>query len=159
MSASWLARTLTLDRWFPKMGSLSLRHFGLPPAQPLRVALVDLTARYLRAWQPVPPCPQFDHYAYFPASSPSFLPLPTAAFSIITMAKRNTMAEELLARTESNGYKRAKRGHTPHAVLHVSISRAEQIRLACSLLRCVHRRYTVLHSFEHWTRDSCPRDD
>jgi hypothetical protein len=29
------------------------------------------------------------------------------------MAKRNATAEEVLARAESNGYKRGERGHTP----------------------------------------------
>jgi hypothetical protein len=31
----------------PKMDSLTLRYFGLPPAQPLRLALVDPTDRIL----------------------------------------------------------------------------------------------------------------
>jgi hypothetical protein len=44
----------------PKIDFLSLHYFGLPPAQPLRLALVDPTDRYLRAWKPVPPCLQFD---------------------------------------------------------------------------------------------------
>jgi hypothetical protein len=85
-------------------GLHSLRYFWLPPAQLLRLALVDPTGRYLRAWKPVPPYPQFDRQRvisrfFFP------LPLPTAAFSTI-MAKRKTTAEELDVRAESNGYKR-----------------------------------------------------
>ena len=43
--------------------------------------------------------------ACFPASPPSFSPLPTNAFSTVT-AKRKGMAKELEARTESNGYRR-----------------------------------------------------
>jgi hypothetical protein len=70
VSASWLVCTLTLDRWVPKR--TPLRCFRLPPAQPLRLALVDPTDRYLRAWKPVPLCPQYNHYVCFPASSPSF---------------------------------------------------------------------------------------
>src|ERR1700728_80613 len=42
----------------PKMDSLLYAIFGLPPAQPLRLALVDPTDRYLRAWKPVLPCLQ-----------------------------------------------------------------------------------------------------
>ena len=34
-------------------GPSSLRYFGLPPAQPLRLALVDPTDRHIRAWKPV----------------------------------------------------------------------------------------------------------
>jgi hypothetical protein len=41
-------------------GPPSLRYFGLPPAQPRRLGLVDPTDRYLRAWKPVPSCLQFD---------------------------------------------------------------------------------------------------
>ena len=49
-----------LDRWSPN-GLPSLRYFGLPSAQPLRrLALMDPTDRYLRAWKPVP---QFNHYS------------------------------------------------------------------------------------------------
>src|SRR5436305_12325138 len=58
------------------MDSLSLRYFGLRPAQPLRLALVDPTDRYLRAWKPVPSCLQFDQQrVLFPLllpPSPSF---------------------------------------------------------------------------------------
>jgi hypothetical protein len=57
-------------------GLPSLRYFELPPAQPLRLAFVDPTGRYLTAWKPVPPCSQFDHYACFPASFRSFTTLP-----------------------------------------------------------------------------------
>src|ERR1700733_13524738 len=88
----------------PKMDSLSLRYFRLPLAQPLRLALVDPTDRYLRAWKPVPPCLQFDQQRVFSRFS-LLLPFPTAAFSII-IAKRNATAEELEARAEPNGYKR-----------------------------------------------------
>src|SRR5436305_9587183 len=58
------------------MDSLSLRYFGLRPAQPLRLALVDPTGRYLRAWKPVPSCLQFNQQrVLFPLLlplSPSF---------------------------------------------------------------------------------------
>ena len=138
----------------PKMDSLPLRHFRLPPTQLLPVALVDLTDRYLRAWEPVPPCPQFDHYTCFPASS-LLLPLPTAAFFTI-MAKRNAAAEELLPQAESNGYNRGEQDTQLHVVLPVSILQAEQIRLTCFLLekvRCVHQRYIVSHGFKYRTRD------
>ena len=87
----------------PKMDSLSLRYFGLRPAQPLRLALVDPTDRYLRAWKPVPSCLQFDQQRVLSRFF-SLLPLPTAVYSI--MAKRKATAEELEARAESNGYKR-----------------------------------------------------
>src|SRR4051794_2865939 len=33
---------------------------------------MDPTDRYSRAWQPIPPCSQFNYYACFPASSSSF---------------------------------------------------------------------------------------
>src|SRR5580692_9357693 len=53
MSASWLACTLTLDRWVPKWTPFLYAIFGLC------LALVDPTDRYLRAWKPVPSCLQF----------------------------------------------------------------------------------------------------
>jgi hypothetical protein len=71
--------------------------FGLPSAQPLRLALVDPTDRYLRAWKPVPSCPQFDQQRVLSRFFSLLLPLPTAAFSTIM---------ELEARTESNSYRR-----------------------------------------------------
>jgi hypothetical protein len=65
-----------------------------------------LTPLLLPSPSPLSPS-QPDHVAFVPAA---FLPLPTAAFSTI-MAKRKAtaeaMAEELRARAESNGYKRA----------------------------------------------------
>ena len=67
-------------------------------------ALVDPTDRYLRAWKPVPSCPQFDQQRVLSRFF-SLLLLPTAAFSTI-MAKRNATAEELEAQAESNGYRR-----------------------------------------------------
>src|SRR5271170_6968502 len=141
----------------PKMDSLSLRHFGLPPAQPLRVASVDPTDRYLRAWQPTPPCPQFDHYACFLASSPSFplFPQPPSPLS----SWRNEMLQLRSCSLEPNltVIREGSEDTHLHAVLPISISQAEQIRLGCSLLRCVHRWYMVSHSFEHRTRDSYPR--
>src|ERR1700733_7875584 len=89
----------------PKMDSLSLRYFGLPPAQPLRLALIDPTDRYLRAWKPVPPCPQFDQLRVLSHFFSLLLPLLTAASSTI-MAKRKATAEELEAQAESNAYRR-----------------------------------------------------
>src|SRR5271155_4543111 len=62
----------------PKIDSLLLRYFGLPPAQPLRLALVDPTDRYLRAWKPVPSCLQFDQQRVL---SRFFLP-PFPSFSL-----------------------------------------------------------------------------
>jgi len=60
----------------PKMDTLSLRYFGLPPAQPLLLALADPTDRYLRVWKPVPVCLQFDQQRvlsrFFLPPSPSF---------------------------------------------------------------------------------------
>ena len=82
----------------PKNGLPSFRYFGL------RLALVDPTDRYLRAWKPVPSCLQFDQQRVLSRSF-SLLPLPTVAFSTI-MAKRKATTEELGARAESNGYKR-----------------------------------------------------
>jgi hypothetical protein len=86
-------------------------NFGLPPAQPLRLAPVDPTDRCLRAWKPVSSCPQFDQQRvfsrFFLLPSPPFsllLPLPTAAFTI--MAERKATTKELGARAETNGYKR-----------------------------------------------------
>src|SRR5271156_4859984 len=62
----------------PKMDSLSLRYFGLP-AQPLRLALVDPTDRYLRAWEPVPSFLQFDQQrVVFPLLLPPSPPFPPA---------------------------------------------------------------------------------
>jgi hypothetical protein len=86
-------------------GLSSLRYFGLPPAQPLRLDLVDPTDRYLKAWKPVSSYPQFDQQRVLSRFFSLFLPLPTAAFSTI-MAKRKARAEEPEARAESNGYKR-----------------------------------------------------
>jgi hypothetical protein len=71
----------------PKMDSLCLHYFGLPPTQPLRLALVDSTDRYLRAWKPVPSCLQFDQQRVL---SRFFSLLPTAAFSTI-IAKRKVI--------------------------------------------------------------------
>jgi hypothetical protein len=86
-------------------GLSSLRYFWLPPAQPLRLAFVDPTDRYLKAWKFVLSCPQFDQQRVLSRFFSLFLPLPTAAFSTI-MAKRKATAEELEARAESNGYRR-----------------------------------------------------
>jgi hypothetical protein len=83
----------------------SLRYSGLPPAQPLRLALMDPTDRYLRAWKPVPSCPQFNQQRVLSRFFSLLLPLPTAVFSTI-MAKRKATAEELEARAESNDYRR-----------------------------------------------------
>src|SRR5271155_1677325 len=66
----------------------------------------DPTDRYSRAWKPPGvPCSQFDHYACFPASFRSFSlfqrpPLPPS------WRNEKDTAEKLLARAESNGYKR-----------------------------------------------------
>src|SRR5271154_3067566 len=79
-------------------GLSSVRYFGLRPAQPLRLALVDPTDRYLRAWKPVPSCLQFDQQRVLSRSF-SLLPLPTAALTI--MAKRKATTEELGARSSS----------------------------------------------------------
>jgi hypothetical protein len=104
VSASWLACTLTsIDG--SQNGLPSLRYFGLSPTQPLRLALMDPTDRYLRAWKPVPSCPQFDQQRVLSRFFSLLLPLPMATFSTI-MAKRKATAEELEARAESNGYKR-----------------------------------------------------
>lgn len=46
-----------------------------------------------------------DHHVFCLAPFPALLALPTAAFSTV-IAKRKVTAEELLARAESNGYKR-----------------------------------------------------
>jgi len=54
----------------PKMDSISLRYFGLGSSQPLRLALVDPTDKYLRAWKPIPSCLHFDQQRV--PSSPSF---------------------------------------------------------------------------------------
>ena len=72
----------------PKTDSLPLRYFRLPPAQPLRLALVDPTDRYLEGVKA---------HSVMPAVFSLLLPLPTAAFSTI-MAKRKATAEELEAR-------------------------------------------------------------
>jgi hypothetical protein len=81
-------------------GLTSLRYFGLPPAQPLRLALVDPRDR---AWKPVDQLRVLSRFF-------SLLPLRTAAFSTMMkrkiMAKRKVTAEELEARAESNGYRR-----------------------------------------------------
>jgi len=89
----------------PKMDSLSLRYFGLPPAQPLRLALVGSTDRYLRAWKPVPSCLQFGQQRVLSRFFSLLLPLPTAAFPTV-MAKRKATTEEPGTRAESNGYNR-----------------------------------------------------
>src|SRR5271170_6294201 len=59
-------------------GLPSLRYFGLPLAQPLRLALVDPIDRYLRAWKPVPSCLQFDQQRVL--SRFFSLPLPPPSF-------------------------------------------------------------------------------
>ena len=58
----------------PKMDSLLYVIFGLPPAQPLRLALVDPTDRYLRAWKPAPPCLQFNQQRVLSPFSSLLLP-------------------------------------------------------------------------------------
>src|SRR5947209_2460248 len=60
----------------PKNGLSSLRYFGLPPAQPLRLALVDPTDRYLGTWMPVPSCLQFDQQRMLSRFFSLLLPLP-----------------------------------------------------------------------------------
>jgi hypothetical protein len=92
VSASWLACTLTLDRWVPKWTPFFTLYWAP-------------TDRYLRAWKPVPSCLQFDQQRPLSHFFSLLLPLPTAAFST-TMAKRKATAEELEAQAESNGYKR-----------------------------------------------------
>src|SRR5205085_8385218 len=89
----------------PKMDSLSLRYFGLPPAQPLRLALVDPTDRYLRAWKPVPPCLRFDQQRVLVHFFSALLPLSPSSNGRLPPPLWRT-AEELEARAESNGYKR-----------------------------------------------------
>ena len=101
MSASWLACSLTLDLWVPKMDSLRYAILGSLLRNPLRLALVDPTDRYLRAWKPIPSCLQFDQQRVLSRFF-FLLPLPTAAFSTI-IAKRKATAEEL---AKSNGYER-----------------------------------------------------
>ena len=83
----------------------SLGYSGLLSGQPLRLALVDLTDKYSTAWKHVPPSSQFNLYAYFFRFFSLLPPLPMAAFSTI-MAKRKATVGELLARAESNGYKK-----------------------------------------------------
>src|ERR1700722_10660228 len=78
VSASWLPCTLTLDRWVPKWTPFLYAIFGLPPAQPLRLALVDPTDRYLRAWKPVPSCLQFDQQRVLSRFFSLFLPPPSS---------------------------------------------------------------------------------
>ena len=92
-------------RWIPKWTPFLYAIFGRPPAQPLRLALVDPTDRYLRAWKPVPCACSLTSNACFSHFFSLLLPLPTAAFSTI-MAKRKATTEQLGARAESNGYKR-----------------------------------------------------
>jgi len=81
-------------RLYANFGSLLRNHFVSP--------LLDPTDRYLKAWKPVPSCPQFDQQRVLSRFFSLLLPLPTAAFSTI-IAKRKATAEELEARGESNG--------------------------------------------------------
>src|SRR5204862_6009596 len=90
------------------MDSLRYAILGSLLRNPLRLALVDPTDRYLRAWKPVPSCLQFDQQRVLSRFFSLLLPLPTTAFST-TMAKRKATAEELEAQAESNGYKRGGR--------------------------------------------------
>ena len=65
MRVSWGERLVGSRARLPSIdgsqnGLSSLRYFGLPPTQPLHLTLIDPTDRYLRAWKPVPSCPQFD---------------------------------------------------------------------------------------------------
>jgi hypothetical protein len=75
-------------RWVPKWTPFLYAIFGRPPAQQLRLALVNPTDRYLRAWKPVPSCLQFDQQlVLFPLllpPSPSFSLLlpPSPSFSL-----------------------------------------------------------------------------
>jgi hypothetical protein len=133
----------------PKNGLPSLRYFGLPPAQPLRLAPVDPTDRYLRAWKPVPSCLQFDQQRmlsrFFSLLPPSFLPplllpLPAAPFSTI-MAKRKATAEELEARAESNGYKRGRTERkTALETMGSTIRRLRGIKIRCWTATCLSAR-------------------
>src|SRR5436190_23332866 len=70
------------------------------PAEPLRLALVDPTDKCSRVWKPVPPCSQFDHYACFPASSPSFS-LFERPPSPSSWQREKANAKELPARAET----------------------------------------------------------
>jgi len=83
-------------------GLHSLRYFWLPPAQLLRLALVDPTGRYLRAWKPVPPYPQFDRQRvisrFFSLSLFQQPPSPPSW--------RNEKPRLRSSRAESNGYNR-----------------------------------------------------
>jgi hypothetical protein len=47
---------------------------------------VDPTGRYLRAWKPVPPCPQFDKQRVLSRFFSLLLPLPTASSTTTIMA-------------------------------------------------------------------------
>jgi hypothetical protein len=99
-------RVSDLDRWVPKWTPFFTLHIlGSLLRNRFRLALVDPTDRYLRAWKPVPSCLQFDQQRVLSRFFSLLLPLPTAAFSTI-MAKRKVTAEEPLARAESNGYKK-----------------------------------------------------
>src|SRR5436309_1928709 len=89
------------------MDSLSLRYFRLPPAQPLRLALVDPTDRYLGAWKPVPSCQQFDQQCVLSRFFSLLLPPPSSNGHLLHhYGERKATAEELETRAESNGYKR-----------------------------------------------------
>jgi hypothetical protein len=70
VSASWLACTLILDRWSPKWTPFTL--FWAPSCATASSRPYGSDRQILKAWQPIPPCPQFDHYTCFPASSPFF---------------------------------------------------------------------------------------
>jgi hypothetical protein len=84
----------------PKMDSISLRYFGLRPSQPVRLALVDPTDKYLRTWKPIPSCILISNACLLP-------PSPSSNGRLLhTMARRKATAEELEAQAKSNGYKR-----------------------------------------------------
>ena len=79
----------------PKMDSPSLRYFGLPSAQPLRLALVDSTvlSRFFPLLLPLPTAAAISSF-FTTTSSSTIMPKPKAT------------AEELEVRAESKGYKR-----------------------------------------------------
>jgi hypothetical protein len=106
VSASWLACTLT-SIYGSQNGLPSLRYFGHPPAQPLRLALVDPTDRYLRAWKSVPPCLQFDQQGVLSRFISLLPPSPSSNGRLLHHhGETKATAEELEARPESNGYER-----------------------------------------------------
>jgi len=125
----------------PKMDSLLYAtYFGLLPAQPLRLALVDPTDRYLRAWKPVPSCLQFDSTT---RAFPLLLP-PSPSSNGRLLHHHGEAKSHSRGPTCSGRIKGLQEGGSPRGRQHSRQQKAHRQRLRRIKMR-------------HWTAMSCKR--